>query len=193
MTSTDQLNTLTNFVRPVVLRDGVALQMRALRQNDREALIALFNRCSPETIRYRFLRMVTELPDSLLDHLIAVDGDRHVALVVTEHDEDKIVAVGRYFALADRPEIAEVSFLVEDALQRRGIGTVLLDTLAEIARRHGITRFAADVLADNRLMLSVFNKAGYALTSNTSYGVTHLEFPIEQKIDAGNQESGAES
>lgn len=184
ITPTDQLNTrtLTNFTRAAILRDGAVMQMRALQQNDRASLIALFNRCSPETIRYRFLRMVTELPDSLLDQLIAVDGDRHVALVViAQAESEQIVAVGRYSALADRPAVAEVSFLVEDALQRRGIGTILLDTLAEIARTHGITRFAADVLADNRLMLSVFNKAGYALTSNTSYGVTHVEFPIEQK------------
>lgn len=185
---------LANFTRAVALRDGALLQMRALRQSDRAELIALFNRCSPETIRYRFLRMVTELPASLLDQLIAVDGDRHVALVVTENADEgeRIVAVGRYFALADRPEVAEVSFLVEDALQRRGIGTILLDTLAEIARAHSLTRFAADVLADNRLMLSVFNKAGYALTSSTSYGVTHLEFPIEQELGMRNQESADE-
>lgn len=167
-----------NFSRDFARRDGVKLQMRALRQTDREELIALFNRCSPETIRYRFLRMVTELPDSLLDQLIAVDGARHVALVVTQGNDERIIAVGRYVALADRPEAAEVSFLVEDAMQRRGIGTILLDTLAEIARQHGIKRFSADVLADNRTMLSVFRKLGYGLTSNTSYGVTHLEFPI---------------
>jgi acetate---CoA ligase (ADP-forming) len=54
----------------------------------------------------------------------------------------------------------------------------MLDALAEIAREHNITRFSADVLADNRLMLSVFRKAGYALSSNINYGVTHIEFPI---------------
>ncbi len=156
--------------------------MRALRPGDRDALIALFNRCSPETIRYRFLRMITELTGPLLDTLVAVDGDRHVALAIAEGEgaEEKIVAVGRYVALDDRPVVAEVSFLVEDAMQRRGIGTTLLDALAEIAREHGIARFAADVLADNRAMLSVFRTAGYALTSNTSYGVTHLEFPISR-------------
>ncbi|MGH9836368.1 MAG: GNAT family N-acetyltransferase [Blastocatellia bacterium] len=171
---------LENFSRDLALRDGVALKMRALRQDDREALVALFNRCSAETIRYRFLRMVKELTGPMLDTLIAVDGVRHVALVVTRGEgvDEQIVAVGRYCALDDRPEVAEVSFLVEDSMQRRGIGTVLLDTLTEIACEHGITRFAADVLADNHTMLSVFRKAGYALTANTSFGVTHLEFPI---------------
>jgi hypothetical protein len=80
-------------------------------------------------------------------------------------------------------------------MQRRGIGTVLLDCLAEIARRHEITRFAADVLADNRTMLSVFRKAGYALSSNISYGVSHLEFPVaaselaETRMDAQEMEA----
>ncbi len=174
------LNSLENFSRDVLLRDGAILRMRALRQSDRDGLIALFNRCSPESRRFRFLRMITSLPDSLIDRLVEVDGLNHVALVLTqgEAEDEKIVAVGRYFTLEDRPDVAEVSFLVEDAMQRRGIGTVLLDALAEIGRAHGIRRFSADVLADNRLMLSVFRKAGYALTSNISYGVTHLEFPI---------------
>ncbi len=170
------------FSRDVLLRDGAVLRMRPLRQTDREGLVALFNRCSPETIRYRFLRMVTSLPDSQLDQLTAADGQSHVALVITqgENSDEKIVAVGRYFVLEKHPTVAEVSFLVEDAMQRKGIGSILLDALAEVARDHGIKRFAADVLADNRLMLSVFRKAGYALTSNISYGVTHLEFPISR-------------
>jgi GNAT superfamily N-acetyltransferase len=158
--SNPDLKSLRSFSRDVLLRDGAVLRMRALRQDDREALIALFNRCSPETIRYRFLRMITALPTAMLDEMLAVDGEKHLALVVTQ--AEKIVAVGAYIAEDNRPGVAEVSFLVEDAMQRRGIGTVLLDTLAEAARAHNITRFSADVLADNRLMLSVFRKAGYA-------------------------------
>ncbi|HZN12595.1 MAG TPA: GNAT family N-acetyltransferase [Blastocatellia bacterium] len=178
-----------------MLRDGAVLRLRALVRGDREGLIALFNRCSPETIRYRFLRLLTELPDSLVDYLVAVDGRRHVALVVTQGEgaEGRIVAVGRYIASERRPEAAEVAFLVEDTMQKRGLGTVLLDTLAEIARRHSIARFSADVLVDNRVMLSVFRKAGYALSSNVSYGVTHLEFPIARNEVAEARASAQEA
>jgi len=52
-----------HFSHDVLLRDGALLRMRALLQTDREGLIALFNRCSPESRRYRFLRMITSLPD----------------------------------------------------------------------------------------------------------------------------------
>ena len=128
----ESAGSLQNFSMDVLLRDGSVLRMRALQQSDREPLIALFNRCSPETIRYRFLRMITSLPDSLVDKLVEVDGQNHVALVVTQGEglDQKILAVGRYFAEEDRPQVAEVSFMIEDAMQRRGLGTILLDTLA---------------------------------------------------------------
>lgn len=173
---------MQNYPMDILLRDGSVLRMRPLQPDDRESLLRLFNRCSPQTKRFRFLRMVTSLPDSMIDHLVAVDGRDNVALVVLQGkgDAEQLVAVGRYHANPERREVAEVSFLVEDAMQRKGIGTALLDTLAEIARENDIHYFSADVLADNRTMLSVFRKAGYAITSGISYGVTHLEFPISR-------------
>ncbi|MGH9939779.1 MAG: GNAT family N-acetyltransferase [Blastocatellia bacterium] len=175
----------TEFSRDLLLRDGAALRVRSMRHDDRQALKDLFARCSPESIRFRFLQQVKELTEDLLDRLTDVDGSRHVALVVTQGApgagrDERIVAVGRYQTSAGDPDVAEVSFLVEDAMQRRGIGTLLLDALAELARERGVKRFSADVLADNRQMLSVFRKAGYALSATTSYGVTQLEFPIAQ-------------
>jgi succinyl-CoA synthetase alpha subunit/GNAT superfamily N-acetyltransferase len=172
----------TEYSKDLLLRDGAALRLRSMRRNDRQALKDLFARCSPESIRFRFLHPVKELTEDMLDMLIDIDGSRHVALVVIQGEgrDERVVAVGRYQVGADAPGVAEVSFLVEDAMQRRGIGTLLLDTLAELAREHGVTRFSADVLSDNRQMLSVFRKAGYALSATTSYGVTQLEFPIAQ-------------
>jgi acetyl coenzyme A synthetase (ADP forming)-like protein len=172
----------TNFSRDLLLREGSVLRVRSMRHDDRQALKDLFARCSPESIRFRFLHQVKELTEDMLDRLTDVDDSRHIALVVTQGEgrNERIVAVGRYQAQHKRPDVAEVSFLVEDAMQRRGIGTLLLDALAELARERGVTRFSADVLADNRVMLSVFRKAGYALSATTSYGVTQLEFPIAQ-------------
>jgi acetyl coenzyme A synthetase (ADP forming)-like protein len=173
-------NSLSDFSRDLVLRDGAMLRFRALRPGDRDALKGLLRRCSPGSIRYRFLHSIRTLPEKTLDQMAHVDGSRVVTLVVIQGAgaDERIIAVGQYHALEDRPDVAEVSFLVEDAIQRRGIGTLLLDLLAEIAREHGVNRFSADVLADNHVMLSVFRKAGYALSSAVSYGVTHLEFPI---------------
>jgi GNAT superfamily N-acetyltransferase len=175
------------FARDLRLDDGTVLRTRLLSPQDRDGLKELFARCSPESIRFRFLHPIKMLTEETLDDLTNVDGARHVALAVTggAGTNEQIIAVGRYQALKDRPEVAEISFLVEDAWQRRGIGTRLLQTLVELALRAGITRFSADVLSDNLLMLAVFRRAGYALCSSTSYGVTHLEFPIVPQPRAG--------
>ncbi|PYP83934.1 MAG: GNAT family N-acetyltransferase [Blastocatellia bacterium AA13] len=188
----------SDFSRDMLLRDGLLLSMRAIRPDDRAEISALFERCSRETIRFRFLHLIKSLPQSLLDEITIRDAYKRVALVVTlgEGEQARLIAVGGYSAYDDKPEVAEVSFLVEDSMQRRGIGTVLLDSLAEIARDHGIKRFSADVLADNRTMLSVFRKAGYAVSAAVSYGVTHIEFPIQRQraadLRAEAQEAEAE-
>jgi GNAT superfamily N-acetyltransferase len=170
---------LPDFVRRLTLRDGTVLQIRMLRPDEQSRVRDLLARCSPESLRFRFLHPIKSLSESDLHHLTDADGTRHVALAVLHHDQ--LVALGQYQALEDRPAVAEVSFLVADAMQRQGIGTALLQTLAALAQQHGITRFSADVLADNQLMLAVFRHAGYALHASTSYGVTHLEFPIVQE------------
>lgn len=171
------------FAAERVLRDGGSIHLRVIRADDKTRLADHFSRLGAQSVYFRFFRAKRRLTDEELRQFTELDFRRHVGLVATlrRAGEEEIVGVGRY-ALVDTlpgdPLRAEVAFAVADAHQRRGIGTVLLDTLAEIARQHGVTRFSADVLADNHTMLSVFRKAGYALTSNISYGVTHLEFPI---------------
>jgi GNAT superfamily N-acetyltransferase len=168
------------FTSEISLRNGARMRMRSMVPGDQPGVLAMLGRCSRETLRYRFLRMVKEVTSDLAGQVPPADGERQVALVVgpIEKGDDRIVAVGRYIVEDRRPEVAEVSFLVEDALQRQGIGTMLLDALAELALRHGVRRFSADVLSDNWLMLSVFRDAGYRLHSDTSCGVTHVEFSI---------------
>lgn len=169
-------DSLVHLARRVSLRNGTVLQVRMLHSDEQEGVKALLARCSPESLRYRFLHPIKSLSDSDLHHLTDTDGNCRVTLAVLQ--EERIVALGQYQVLGDRPTVAEVSFLVEDAMQRQGIGTVLLQLLVELARQHGISCFSADVLADNHLMLAVFRQAGYALHAATSYGVTHLEFPL---------------
>jgi len=173
-----------DFSRDVLLRDGLMLRLRSAHASDRQPLIDMFARCSTQTIRYRFLHLVKALPTELLDQITTATDPRTVALVVVQGGQgaptdERILAVGIYSVVDETPDVAEVSFLVEDAMQRRGIGTILLDTLAELARSSGIAQFSADVMADNRTMLSVFRKAGYGVSATTHYGVTHLEFPIK--------------
>src|SRR5699024_2532222 len=57
--------------------------------------------------------------------------------------------------------------------------SVLLEHLAGAAAENGLERFVAEVLAENRNMVSVFREAGYQISRSYEGGVVHLEFDID--------------
>jgi GNAT superfamily N-acetyltransferase len=73
-----------------------------------------------------------------------------------------------------------VAFVVSDEYQHHGIGSVLLDELAGMARERGILSFRAETLVENRSMLDVFRHAGFPISSSVEYGTVTLRFPIER-------------
>ena len=56
--------------------------------------------------------------------------------------------------------VAEPAIAVADDWQRRGVGSRLLDELADRAREEGIREFAASVLADNSAAIAVLSQLG---------------------------------
>ena len=92
---------------------------------------------------------------------------------------DEIIAVGRYERAPDTDE-AEVAFVVADAHQGRGIGSVLLEHLAAAGRERGVKRFNAVVLAENSAMVRVFRDAGYETKRHLEHGEVTLEFAIDE-------------
>ena len=97
----DTRNSLTDFSRDLLLRDGAMLRFRALRPGDRGALKDLLSRCSPDSIRYRFLHSIKALPEKTFDQLAQVEGSRVVTLAVIQGEgaDERIIAVGQYHAL----------------------------------------------------------------------------------------------
>lgn len=159
----------------VVLRDGSVGHLRPIRPSDVAGLHAFHAKQSEESIYLRFFAPLRRLSDRDVHRFTHVDYYDRVALVLTVRDE--IFGIGRY----DRtePASAEVAFNVSDQYQGRGIGSVLLEHLAAIAQEFGITRFTAEVLPQNRKMLTVFSEAGYAVSRKVEDGVVALHFDIE--------------
>ena len=145
--------------RDVVLRAGSTLRLRPIRPDDDRALLAFYERLSPDSLYFRFFSM-RHLDAAAAARICAVDYENQFALV--GEVGGKIVAISQYFRFPKHPERAEAAFVVEDALQGQGIGTRLLERLAEIARDRGIRSFEADVLPQNTRMLDVFRNCGFA-------------------------------
>lgn len=165
----------TEIDGPLVLRDGTVLRQRAIRADDAPRLQAFHSRLSWQTIRYRFFGVMPVLNSELAERLSHVDYENRMAVVATvatlgderrdaEADVDAnmeapIVAVVRYQRTG--PEVAEFALVVEDGWQGRGIGPLLLRTLAAYAYRQGYTTLTADVMYDNDHMLALLRHRGY--------------------------------
>ncbi len=179
-----------------VLRDGGSVRIRAIRLDDRDRIDGLFERMSSESLYMRFFGPRRRLSRSELDRFVAADFRDEAALVatLTEGEHEKIIGICRYASVpwppggaernpgsgADAPRRAEIAFLVEDAHQGRGIGTLLMEHLVPIARSNGITKFEAEVLGENNRMLDLFAGSGFAIERSYESGVIHVSFPTEE-------------
>lgn len=159
----------------VLLKDGRVAQLRPIRPDDSDGLVAFYSRVSDESKYLRFFAPYPTLSDRDVKRFTEVDQDRRVAFVVTMHDQ--IIGVGRYDAVED--DEAEVAFLVEDAHQGRGVAQLLLEHLSQAGRERGIARFTADVLPSNHRMMQVFREMGYQVAGRVEDGVQRLEFRID--------------
>ena len=72
---------------------------------------------------------------------------------------------------------AEVAFTIADEFQRRGLGTILLGQLAEMAVANGIQEFEAEVVASNHAMLHVFRESGFPLEVGATAGQLPRHLP----------------
>jgi GNAT superfamily N-acetyltransferase len=150
-------------------------RVRPIRPDDGARLVALHGRLSPRSVYLRFFSAHPTLTAAEVTRFTEVDYERRLALVATVRDD--LIAVARYDRLPGVSE-AEVAFVVDDTYQHHGVGSELLDRLADAAYARGVTTFCAETLAENRTMLDAFHHAGFPVTSSTAFGTVTLCFPI---------------
>ena len=159
----------------VVLRDGSVAHLRPITPADAPAVHRFHAGQSEESIYMRFFAPLRQLSERDVTRFTTVDYHDRVALVATVRGE--IIGIGRYDRIT--PTSAEVAFNISDSFQGKGIGSVLLEHLAVIAWDSGIEEFTAEVLPQNRKMMSVFGDAGYEVSRRFEDGVVSLRFDIQ--------------
>ena len=149
----------------VTLRSGHQALVRPLRPDDGPGLAEAFEQLS-ETSRYRrFFAVKPRLSERTLAFLTDVDHHDHEALVALAPGSGQLVGISRFIRIPGEPDLAEVAVTVTDSWQRRGLGAVLLRELAQRAAEEGIRQFTAEILAENRAMLTLAHRLGPAETT----------------------------
>ncbi|MAT61154.1 MAG: GNAT family N-acetyltransferase [Micrococcales bacterium] len=165
----------------VVLSDGSVCQIRAVRPDDGELLKQFHSQLSEKTIYYRYFSPYDDLLQKDIERLIAADHYDRVGIIANVGGQ--IIGVGQYDRVSDND--GEIAFMVRDDYQGRGVGSILLEYLAAVARERGIRRFVADVLPGNRRMVATFERAGYRVAQELDDGIVHLAFEIDPTQEIG--------
>ncbi len=141
-------------------------------------MLAAAGQTSMQSLRRRFFAAKKGFSEQELAFFLNIDFENHVALVaqIDEDGSPTIVGGGRYIVV--RPGLAEIAFVVVDAYQGQGIGTILMRHLAVLARGGGLRELIAEVLPENTAMLKVFKKFGFRTASKREPQIIHLTLQL---------------
>ena len=173
-----------NFAQTATLRNGIQVKVRSIRPDDKPRLLTAFKNLDPESVYTRFFYHKKMLTDAELKAATEIDFHSSVALVVTTGagEQETIIGAGRYAVIDETgpSRAAEVAFTVEEDYHRQGIARILLQHLASIARENGLSQFVAEVLPENRGMLTVFSKSGLPMKTEPSGDVVHVTLSLTE-------------
>jgi len=163
-------------------RKGFEMFVRPVKISDEALVKDFFYDLSDNSLYRRFISVRKDMPHERLQEFVVIDYTKElVILALDPHQEyDLVIGIGQYCIDANS-HTAEVSFVVRDTYQNKGIGTDMLYYLTLQAKKHGLLGFTAEVLVENKPMLRVFEKAGFDMTKHLSEGVYELRMMFKDK------------
>jgi acyl-CoA synthetase (NDP forming)/GNAT superfamily N-acetyltransferase len=176
-----------------VRADGGLVHIRVVTPGDARGVRALHARASDQSIYLRFFSVSRTTAESYVPLLTKPSGCNHHALAACLHGE--IVGVASFERLDH--DTAEIALIVADDCQHEGIGMLLLEHLASVARHLGLRRFVAEVLTENRSMAGLLRDIGFVTHTVVDRETTHVVLdldPAERLITSiGERDRAADS
>ncbi|HEX6651080.1 MAG TPA: GNAT family N-acetyltransferase, partial [Pyrinomonadaceae bacterium] len=174
----------------VVLRDGSTVRIRVMRPSDEPGLCALLTSLSDESRWLRFYCLQNSSALAAEAHREA-NLDQAFGFVACSGKDERVVGHAFYVAIGERR--AEVAFTIANDFQGRGLGSILLGQLAQVASANGIEIFEAEVVAANHAMLNVFRASGFPIEVHAMAGQLRVVFPTSFNAEAQKQFERRES
>jgi acyl-CoA hydrolase/GNAT superfamily N-acetyltransferase len=158
-----------------VSKGGVEVLFRPVKISDEPLLKDFFYSLSDRSLYRRFISSRHDMPHDRLQDFVVIDYTKEIVILamLAVEEREVLAGVGQY-SINTGTHDAEVAFVVKDEFQDRGIGTELLAYLTQLAKRQGLHGFTAEVLAENKPMMHVFEQAGFDIERSVSSGVYEL-------------------
>ena len=166
------------YIREAHDETGMRIVIRPIRPEDEPALARFHATLSEATVRARYgtdLALAERTAHDRLTRICFVDYDREIALVADtagpEHSD--VVGVAR-LSRVHASDRRELTLVVADAWQRRGIGRELLRSAISVARAEGRGAIVARLTSENRAMRTLLADAGFVFDDQGTIVVATL-------------------
>ena len=162
---------MINFEADIVIKDGSLAHVRSLHLEDEPLLLKFVERLSEEAIYFRFFGSGISKESAV--HALMNRGQEGFAIVALR-DQQIIAHAGYYIS---SPGTAEIGVLVADEYRQKGLGSLLLGELAEIASRNGVMTFQAIVVPENYRMIEMLRSLGFPIVQKIEPGAVRITYP----------------
>jgi acetyltransferase len=172
------------YVSPWTLKDSTEVTIRPIRPEDEPAMVRFHETLSERSVYLRYFHLINleqRTTHERLTRICFIDYDREMALVAVrrhpETGESEILGVSRLVKIHGTRE-AEAAVLISDQWQGRGLGKELLGRLLIVAANEKLAKVTAGILPDNRGVLRICEKLGFAMKYSTEDEMMKAEFTL---------------
>lgn len=163
----------------VILREGRVADLREATGSaeERRMLKEFFQLASPTALYFRFFHALRGVEDRKIAEMLESCRPQTYALLCVSGDE--LLGISHF--MATNESTAEVDFFVDERFHGYGIGTLLLEQMAEVAWRCGLRVFEAYALQDNQKMIGLLQHSGYEVVQHHEpgdYGTIRMVLPL---------------
>lgn len=172
----------------VELPDGQQLEVREMTLDDVGAIVGLYASLSSQDRYRRFFSAFRASESAVRSWVDEVTDHGHGLLAVLHRGDTELVVGEAFYVLLPN---GDGEFAITVHPDWRGwLGPYLLDALVHAAHERGVPNLEAEVLFDNRAMLSVVRHRGHVVLPDSDYQVvrvsigTSADGPVWPSADA---------
>ena len=162
-------------VKEVTLKNGTKVIIRPAKASDVRGLQDIFYHMTSQDVYTRFFTCLKSLSVSKAEHLCNVDYEKEMAFVATiGHLEDEQIIGSSCYVVNPSTNMADVAYMIRPEWKGGGLGSALQQRMVEYAKSKGLRGFTADILSENKAMLTLAKKCG-TVTMRHSHGAYEVE------------------
>ncbi len=157
-------------------KQNLRILIRPVKISDEPLIKDFYYTLSDKSLYRRFMSLRRQMPrQELQKHFVVIDYTKEMVLLAVRSYLGQEIVIGMaQYCIHEDTLSAEVSIVVRDDFQSKGIGFELFSYLVTVAKNEGLHTFTADILPDNTAVFRLMEKLGLEYERKWDSGMVHI-------------------